>query len=498
MRKLFSYLTIAAVALGFAACNNEDVPEPQIGGNTYVGVRLAFPGIQDTRALPDDYNKNGVWQGRDAIETITVYVVNVTKGTVDYTTFGIGHFEGIDANGFLKPTLAVKATAGENIKAYAVVNDFNDKTGTTLKATGADNFDTKFKELEVAATVAEVAKFTVDANTNAVTETVMMTNDAGAAIIASVEANVSEQDAKNGVKNRADITVSRVASRGIVTIGTNVQATPINVTDANDNVVSTLTLKSVTYAVGQSNKKFFNMHKANWSTPEPVYSFVPSPTNLWEGGTGGNTNFDYSDLASPKSLQTITNITPSSLVVAALQAEKFSKFVLPVTHLDNNYRKGNTTYFEITCKFVPSAIDGVATTGTTLPQTVYLGMNDGKFYSTRALATANGQTATEYLNGVMKYILWLNPNKPYGGTEKITMSPTVRNQVYHAHISAFKAIGVPNNPLDPNDPDNPDNPDNPIDPDDPLQTEDTYMSVSITVLPWTIHSYSVELNDNLY
>lgn len=493
-------MTIAAIVLGFAACNNEDVPEPQIGGNTYVGVRIAFPGTQSTRALPDDYNPNGTWKGRDAIETITVYVVNVTKGTVDYTTFGKTQFEGIDANGFLKPTLAVKATAGENIKAYAVVNDFNDKTGSVLKATGATDFDAKFKELEVAATAAEVAKSTIDGVTSAVTETVMMTNDAGAAEIASVAANVTEQQAKDGT-NRADINVSRVASRGIVTIGTGVQATPINVTDANGTVVSTLTLKSVTYAIGQSNKKFFNMHKADWSTPEPVYSFIPSTATPWkEGATGGHTNFDYSDLASPKSLQPIAN-TNNANVVTALQTENFSKFILPVTHLDNNYRKGNTTYFEITCTFVPNEIDGVATTGTTQPQTVYLGMNDGKFYSTRGAATnANGQTATKYQDGVMKYILWLNPDKSYGGTEKITMSPTVRNQVYHAHISAFKAIGVPNNPINPDDPNVPDpeDPVNPIDPDDPLQTEDTYMSVSITVLPWTIHSYSVELDDNMY
>ncbi|MGI6574261.1 MAG: hypothetical protein ACOX19_12910 [Fermentimonas sp.] len=30
----------------------------------------------------------------------------------------------------------------------------------------------------------------------------------------------------------------------------------------------------------------------------------------------------------------------------------------------------------------------------------------------------------------MYYYIWLNPNKAYGGAEKITMSPTVRNQVY--------------------------------------------------------------------
>ena len=99
----------------------------------------------------------------------------------------------------------------------------------------------------------------------------------------------------------------------------------------------------------------------------------------------------------------------------------------------------------------------------------------------------------------MKYVLWLNPNKPYGGAEKITESPTVRNQIYHAHITGFKEIGVPNNPLhpkDPDDPKDPKNPNNPIDPNDPLQTDDTYMSVSITVLNWGMHSYEVDLGND--
>lgn len=484
IHKLFLIATIA-LGLGFVACNNEEgTPTPQTGGNTYMGVRLAFPGGVKTRALPEDYNPNGDWKGRDDIKTITVYVVNESKGTVDFTTFKEGQFEGIDANGFLKPTLAVKATAGENIKAYAVVNDFSNKTAS-LQTVGAAQFDAKFKELEVTATAAEVAKF------EGGKEVVMMTNDTEAAAI-TIAPNVTEQQAKDG-QNRADISVTRVASRGIVTIGTGVQATPIQVKDANKNVISTINLKSVKYAVGQSNKKFFNMHKTDWDTPEPVYSFVPAAG----GWATGNADFDYTDLTTPQDLQAIADKSNAN-VVTALAAEQFSKFVLPVTHLDANYRKGNTTYFEITATFVPDKVygeGGVETTPTD-PATVYLGTNDGKFYASRELAEAKGQKATEYTNGVMKYVLWLNPDKPYNGTEKITKSPTVRNQVYHAHITGFKEIGVPNNPLNPDDPDYPDNPDNPIDPEDPLQTEDTYMSVFITVLPWAMHSYQINLGND--
>ncbi|MBR8774901.1 Minor fimbrium subunit Mfa1 [Porphyromonas levii] len=85
----------------------------------------------------------------------------------------------------------------------------------------------------------------------------------------------------------------------------------------------------------------------------------------------------------------------------------------------------------------------------------------------------------------------------------------VRNNIYHVHISGFKSIGVNWNPLVPNpkpeDPNNPNNPDpnpnkpghdpkdNPIKPEDPLSNDETYMSVEVTVLPWLVHSYSIQL-----
>jgi len=43
MRKIINYLTIAAIALGFAACNNEDVPQSRNGQRQHLrGVTLRF------------------------------------------------------------------------------------------------------------------------------------------------------------------------------------------------------------------------------------------------------------------------------------------------------------------------------------------------------------------------------------------------------------------------------------------------------------------------
>ncbi|MBR8773213.1 Minor fimbrium subunit Mfa1 [Porphyromonas levii] len=490
MKKFFSVGALAlALIMGMSSCSKEkgntpDTPESNL--DTYVGVRIAFSGA-GTRTHPDDHNKQPyTWEGRDEIKKITVYLVNTAKGKVDFTTFNKESFEGIN-DGFLKPTLAVKATKGENVKAYAVINDINDLT-KSLQDAAAGEFDAKFKELMVTVkNSSEVGTYSAGSGSGSGSDIVMMTNDSEAAEIAEV-VQATKEDAIEGRKNRADIKVSRVVSRAIVTVKKDLTKT-IEVKNSNGAKVSEITIGDITYAVGQSNLKFFNMHKTDWMTPEPVYSYVPE--NDWT--TKGKTYFDYSDLNSPKAPLGIINEEVG--LKEALGKEEFSKFVLPVTHDTGKYKKGNMTYFEVSCKFEANkVIDASGERKGVLGEDVYLGMSDGKFYATRELA-GKGQEVTKYKSGVMKYVIWLNPNGGYAEKVKITESPTVRNQVYHAHISGFKEIGVPNNPLNPDDPNDPENPENPINPNDDPETEKTYLSVSIRVLPWTIHSYSVDLGN---
>lgn len=188
-------------------------------------------------------------------------------------------------------------------------------------------------------------------------------------------------------------------------------------------------------------------------------------------------------------------------VQTALIGEQFSKFVLPVTHeytgATNNYKKGNTTYFEIRCEFTAENVDehGVATPVVSTDGSLYFGLDDGKFYTSedaaKASTIAKDQNVRKYDGSVMKYIIWLNPNT-VAENQKYELSPTVRNQVYHAHVKGFKEIGVAHNPLNPDDPKDPDNP---IDPEDPLENSETHLSVEVQVLPWTIHSYEIDLSN---
>lgn len=513
MKKVSKLLLVAVLALGMGltACNNEEVPdqEQSLGGNTWASISIAFPksGTNTRAALPEDYNKNGVWEGRDKINRVDVYLVNANSGTIDKTSFNTERFD-VDADGVLQPNLAIKATAGQQIKAYVVVNDTagSGKVRPVLDAATALNFANVFKGA-VDALAANVA------TANATEDVILMTN-AVAPVAVSLEPGVTEAQAKNPSedKNLIKVNVERVVSRAIATQSSTLASTTIGVKAAGGTgaVASTLEIKKIEYAVGQSNKKF-NILKdaANWTTPDPVYSFVPSTTSLWNTGRA---YFDYTGLTSYAPLQAIATSSNADVITALNAEHAASKFVLPVTHADADYRKGNTTYFEIRVVFTPTEVDGVPYTYDT-GHKLFLGSITGRFYSTRALAQAAGETViTQYKNDgaqgfITKYITWLNPDAIPGVDESpnvlASKSPTVRNQVYHVHVTGFKGIGVPNNPLnpgpgpsypgDPDDPKDPDNPKNPIDPNDPLENEETYMSVQITVLDYTVHSYDIEL-----
>ena len=494
MRKLqrFFLVSVVALGLGLTGCSDDvsDANEPGAKGTTYASLSIAFPKTAATKALPEDYNKNGEWKGRDVIEKITVFLVNESLGTIDQTSFTEGAFVEIDAEGVLKPSLAIAATPGQQVKAYVVINDVNEKVTNALKNVTPLNFAKAFSAA-AEAIASEVSAY----NTEKKKDVILMTNDVAPEPVTLV-AGITHDQAKDGVANLIKVNVQRVVSRAIVTVKTDFAKT-IDVANANGVKGSTITIKEVKYGVGQSNKNFFILQNKDFLTPDPVYTYLPGVVNA--------SMFDNSGLAAAA----MTAVSPietkdNANVVAALGDETPGKFVLPVTHAADKYVKGNTTYFEIQVTFTPDAVDGTGTYS--LGTDVYLNSYDGKFYTTRALAEENGYKATCYKgngdteNGgaIAKYIVWLNPNviPGTGGDKKASQSPTVRNQVYHVHITGFKKIGVPNNPLNPADPNDPKDPLNPIDPTHPLETEDTYLSVEITVLPYTVHSYEVDLGQD--
>ena len=494
LRMRTALLASAALLLGLASCKSDRQDAALQNGNcdTYVGVSVRFP-APETRALPGDCNEKGEWQGRDKIEKIKVYVATTSNGTTTISSdqFTEANFGGIN-NGILAPNLAVEAKSGDKVKVYVVINDVNDKVTTILdqKAADAATFDTEFqKAVATVAAIADVAKYDTDK------DIVLMTNETAPEDV-TIAPNISKEDAIGGKANRVEVRVSRVASRAIVTVDDQVKKTievKRSLTDAQgattEQTTATVTVKDIAYQVTGSALQFNVLEdRKDWKVAAPVYDFAPTSSTWADLVTEGANKMLYSDAEDYKAAIVKTDNELAN-VKAALGEEKFSKFVLPVTHADGKYMKGNTTVFEIKATFTVDKIDGTAPADDAA-KTVYLGLSDGKFYSTKEKAEAmdvnatstseKKQSAKEYKNGEMYYYIWLNPNVDYNDlTKTISESPTVRNQVYHAHITGFGEMGVADK--------------DEIKPDEPLETKKTHLSVQLQVLPWTIHSYKVDL-----
>ncbi|MGI6574260.1 MAG: hypothetical protein ACOX19_12905 [Fermentimonas sp.] len=183
------------------------------------------------------------------------------------------------------------------------------------------------------------------------------------------------------------VEVSRVAARGIVTIKDG-YTTAVNVKNNQGATTSVITIRDVQYQVTGSALQFNVLEdRTYWQVPTDVYGYIPTGNNsTWPPANPSPANIMlYTDATNWKTVIAKAS-NANANVIAALGEEEYSKFVLPVTHADANYKKGNTTMFEIKATFTPDNVDGEAFTGGTTPATVYLGMKDGLFYSTKAKA----------------------------------------------------------------------------------------------------------------
>lgn len=542
LSKLF-LMGVVALGLGLTACNNDDIDTPQDDqGNTHVSVTVSMSLGNSTRALPTDYNDLGEWAGKDQIEALTVYLVDGSSVSSKAFTVGATGDYTIDNTGAqitLVPqsTAAIRTTPGSK-KVFVVINPTAQITGV-LNTTPVADFERAYQEVALAvansgtdATVSTSAqKLAVKNGTT--DEKIVMTNVAPATI--DVLPNITEvQTIAASPQNRVTLEVERAVARVMVTTA----ATSYAVPTTNPGGAGILgTISNITWVLAQGENSLFIQRKSDWATPN--YSWVPTTDYLADAGD----KYDYSGLFEESgngfggtTVPTMSDYQtdPFGNVTADLDANLSGKFVLPTTHEEgvkaaSNYKKGNTAYVLIRAQFTP-ANESYADGGTYAPGAdFYVGAN-GKFYTTAANAIdptkggVAGQTVAKYVGGKVLYYAWINPD----AIPEWYNSPVIRNNVYHIHITGFKNLGTnwnplyPENPNNPNDPNNPnpgtitnpdpkpvvtvpdpanptgpgipvDQPENPIVPEDPLTTPETWMSVDVTVLPWLIHSYDVEL-----
>ncbi|MCD8194267.1 MAG: Mfa1 family fimbria major subunit [Tannerellaceae bacterium] len=467
------YLYFAVATLALVACNNSDdiTDDPETGLHTYVNLSIYFPNATSTKALPEDYNDDGEYEGHDAVETLDLYLVNS-----DNTLSSSHRFSGteISTNGSVVSLAQPFRTTAGNKTIYVVLNDPNPTGSFVLSET-------------TLVPIANLAR-TVTVN-GEVRDLITMTGKTPNTV--AIEPDISQQAAVGGA-NHFSIEVERVASRVIVTLDD-----AISTTLTTEEGTTIGTLSNILYSVAQGTTEVYVIRNADYETYG--YDFIPATDA--DHISQAPTYYDYSDLSTPTAIPTLPAAGDG---YKSLQG----KFLFENTHPygatvnTSGYKKGNTAYVLVKATLTPVAAaiaDGGALTGGTF----YVGQSDGLIYSSKqaAQAAVQNQKVATYQGGKMLYYAWLNPDN----IDAPLNSPVARNNIYHINITGFGKIGYNWNPLYPEDPDtgtpqnpdpkpvNPDEPDPPVDPTDPLTPEQTYMTVEVTALNWTVHSYDIEL-----
>lgn len=515
VRILLGLLTIGLVAL--TSCKKE--PEkPQNEGTTYVSVAINLQSSlrAGTGTTDDEFNPKGTWNGKDAIETIAVYVVG--DGSVSYGQYTKADFKINKAtdgdNISIKPNKAILTKPGTK-KVYALINAPEEITKTLEKSMPA-HFNEAYAKAVENMTTAQVAR------ANAANEDLIMMSNAAECEV-NIEDGVTKEEAIQGTKNLAKVSVKRVVARVILT--TTKDSYDIKLQDGT--VLGTIS--NITYAVAQGEKAFYISQQKDkaGSIITPGYKFLPAVnpadksklTNYEEQAKV----YDYSDLHStvttPRAAIVADNLTAAleigkkSLESSAFIFEashKFGETGQTIADYSGDFRRGNTPYVLVRAKFTPNDNafynDYQKNMFKRGDGTFYRG-EDGLLYarnkpfkSKRTNEIVPEQKYTEYKAGKVLYHVFVNPDDVL----KTLDAPAYRNNIYHISVTGFKTLGLNWNPLYPEDPDTPDqkNPD-PKPKDDPNTPpyvpgdfntpKETYLAVEVNVIPWNVHSYNIEL-----
>ena len=520
VRILLGLLTVGLVAL--TSCKQDRTEPQQNEGTTYVSVAI---NLQSSLRAGDssndkEFNYKGTWNGKDAIETIAVYVVG--DGEVSYGKFSLNDFNITPAtdgdNITITPKNAILTKPGTK-KVYALINAPEEITKTLEKSMPA-HFNEAYAKAVENMTTAQVAR------ANAAKEDLIMMSNADECKI-DVEDGVSKEEAKQGPKNLAKVNVKRVVARVILT--TTQPSYEIKLEDGT--VLGKI--ENITYAVAQGEKAFYISQKNEaGSIITPGYNFLPAvnPADKSKLTTSSYEDqakvYDYSDLHStvttPRAALVADNLT-AALEIGKKSLES-SAFIFEASHpfgengqtiadYSGGFRRGNTPYVLVRTKFTPADNAFYNEYQRNLFKkgdgTFYRG-EDGLLYarnkpfkSKRTNEIVPEQKYTKFEGGKVLYHVFVNPDN----VAKTLDAPAYRNNIYHISVTGFKTLGLNWNPLYPEDPDTPTpdqkNPDPkpkddpntpPYVPGDKNTPDETYMAVEVNVIPWNVHSYDIELS----
>ena len=514
VRILLGFLTIGLVAL--TSCKKDEKEPQKDEGTTYVSVAINLQSSlrAGTGTTDDEFNLKGTWNGKDAIETVAVYVVG--DGSVSYGQYTMADFKIVkgtdDTNITIKLKNAILTKPGSK-KIYALINAPAEIT-KMLEMSMPAYFNKAYAKAVENMTTAQVARANGEKE-----DVIMMSNAAECEI--NIEDGVTKKEAIQGPKNLAKVDVKRVVARVILT--TTKDTYPIELEDGT--MLGTIT--NITYAVAQGEKAFYISQQKNKEglIVTPGYSFLPAvdpanPSKLTNYEEQAKI-YDYSDLKAtadkPRTalvaadLKSALEIGKKSLESSAFIFEASHKFGdegETVANYTGDFRRGNTPYVLVRTKFTPNKDlfynDYQRQQFEKGDGSFYRG-EDGLFYAkNRTVNPKVRQTVvpkqkyTKFEKGKVLYHVFVNPDEVY----KTLNAPAYRNNIYHISVSGFKTLGLNWNPLYPEDPDNPKNnpdpkpkgePEPPYVPGDFNTPKETYLSVEINVIPWNVHSFEIQL-----
>lgn len=514
IKKLTQTLLALALVGGLSACTQRggnDTPEPNSStGNTYMSVAISTTQSDNRlKAAEDDrHNPEGEYIGRDKINDLSVYVISLPTGTVEKQEFANADLT-VNPDNNTKTqdyrTKAWKVDAGKK-EVYVLANIANTAIKTALDAaTTKSAFETAYaKAYDMTDANGVLAAYAQFDNTN---DIIAMNGKTEKPM--DVVGGVTEDQAKNGTANCAKVEVRRLVAQTVVTRSDVADNLTIKATrDGAEITLATLSdlkwdvmqFEKTTYLAPMPTEAGKDATRVDYCMT-PSFSFIPSATVAY---TGASDKYYYRKMTGV-AVTTFTRGAKGTNVDNIVS--KPMKFVTETTHQYGNklkddggvapftgYRKGNTPYVIVSAKITPSteawATGEEATYAT--DGDLYLGLNDGKFYSDKTKAQeANGndeKNVITYKGATCYYVAWLNPDNP---GDPIT-SPVLRNNIYHVNIKAFKNIGYTGNPFNPGNDDPKDPNDKTPDPNETLYPVDTYMAVEIIVINWGVHSYDVE------
>lgn len=520
-KKFFLALLAPLFVGGLVACNKQAIndlnPEGQSTGDTYMSVTFSTANPNSTRAAEDkNFNSIGEFIGRDKLDNVNVYVINLPEETVDMMQFNNTQVtenpdKKDDTNDFR--TEAWKTTAGDKI-VYVYANI----KGTDIeKALNAATSKAAFE-------AANKQAFTLTEN-GAVKETyakfqggkdiIAMNSTKGVEI--TVEAGIKKDAAEAGTDNCAKATVRRLVGQAAVTAS----ADKFEIKEeGTDNVL--VTLSDLQWDVMQFEQETFLAPQPIDATATPAqnpmltqfckspsFEFISTATNFT--ATEAGKKYAYRAFTG-EAVATFTRDADNKTNVTNIVKNPM-KFITETTHQfggklkaddpsntgdETGYRKGNTTYVIVSAKITPQGKALAEGQTYTAGNDLFYGVQDKKFYADETAAkNANKSTSDlgagrdnviKYAKGICYYVAWLNPDVI---TDPVK-SPVLRNNIYHVNINAIKKLGYSGNPFNPNGDDPKDPDDKTPDPKETLYPNETWMSVEINVVNWGVHSYDQE------